>query len=147
MLRNLTFFVFSLFMLVFIAASGLNNSSSLTITIKSLRSNEGQVLVAVYDSEKNYMKEEKAFLKKVASIKNKQAIFTLSDIPYGKYAVVCVHDENNNLKLDKNLMGIPKEGYGFSNDAKGSLGPPSFEKSNFVLQKSQHQISINMTYW
>lgn len=147
MLKKITFSIFCYFILVFATVQALNNKSSLTITIKNLNTNEGQVLLAVYNANTNYMKEEKAFLKKKVTIANKQAVAVLSDMPYGRYAVVCVHDQNNNLKLDKNLMGIPKEGYGFSNDAKGSFGPPSFEKSSFKVEKSQQQITINMTYW
>jgi uncharacterized protein (DUF2141 family) len=52
------------------------------------------------------------------------------DIPAGTYTLVIVHDENMSSKLDTNWLGIPTEGYGFSNDAKVMLGPPSFSYMN-----------------
>jgi len=45
----------------------------------------------------------------------------------GRYAVAVYQDENRNGKLDKNFLGMPTEPYGFSNDARGSMGPPSFD--------------------
>ncbi len=133
-------------MLVFVNAQNPNGKSTLTVVVKNLQSNEGQVLIAVYNSSTNYMKEEKALFKEKSNIQNNKAVIVLPELPQGKYAVVCVHDANKNLKLDKNLLGIPREGYGFSNDAKGNLGPPSFEKSSFTIEKNL-QIIINMSYW
>ena len=49
----------------------------------------------------------------------------------GEYAVSCYHDRNGNGKLDKNTIGIPVEPYGFSNDARGSFGPPKYKKARF----------------
>jgi uncharacterized protein (DUF2141 family) len=53
--------------------------------------------------------------------------FVFSGLKPGRYAVAVYHDENNNGELDANLMGIPTEGYGFSQEAKGTMGPPTFE--------------------
>ena len=52
-------------------------------------------------------------------------------IPAGTYALVVLHDENMNGKVDTNWIGIPKEGYGFSNDAKASFSAPSFKDASF----------------
>ena len=52
----------------------------------------------------------------------------------GKYAFRFFHDENSNGKLGTNWLGIPNEGFGFSNNAKGTFGPPAFEKTVFVLK-------------
>ncbi|MGJ7582834.1 DUF2141 domain-containing protein [Variovorax sp. RHLX14] len=55
-------------------------------------------------------------------------------LPPGRYAVKSFADENGNGKLDTNLVGLPTERYGFSNDAKGRMGPPSFEQASFMLE-------------
>jgi uncharacterized protein (DUF2141 family) len=53
----------------------------------------------------------------------------------GKYAFKYFHDENNNnKKMDTNVIGIPKEGYGFSNNAKGRFGPPDFKDTIFEIK-------------
>jgi uncharacterized protein (DUF2141 family) len=55
------------------------------------------------------------------------------DLPPGQYAAVVFQDFNGNGKLDKNFLGIPKEPYGFSNDARGSAGPPKFSDAAVTL--------------
>ncbi len=57
----------------------------------------------------------------------------LNDVAPGTYAIKAFHDVDRNGKLDTNLMGIPKEPYGFSNDAMGTFGPPSFEQAAFKV--------------
>ena len=55
-------------------------------------------------------------------------------LPPGTWAVLSFQDENDNGKLDRNVLGIPKERYAFSRDARGRFGPPSFEDAAFVLR-------------
>ena len=55
------------------------------------------------------------------------------EIPDGIYAIGIFVDTNNNNKMDRNFLGIPKEQYGFSNNAKGSFGPPSFKDASFEI--------------
>ena len=65
------------------------------------------------------------------------------EVPSGTYAIGLYIDANENEKMDTNFLGIPKEQFGFSNDAKGSFGPPSFESASFELVKSK-KIVINL---
>ena len=64
------------------------------------------------------------------------------DIPDGTYAIGIFIDTNDNNKMDKNFLGIPKEQYGFSNNAKARFGPPSFEDASFILKDS---LSLSIT--
>ena len=68
------------------------------------------------------------------------------DLAPGKYAISIIHDENNNDKLDTNFIGIPKEGFGFSNNPRIMFGPPSFEKASFEINQA-HVILIEMKYF
>ena len=61
--------------------------------------------------------------------------FTFKDVKPGTYAIRYFHDENNNGKMDTGTFGIPKEGYGFSNNARGFMGPPDFEDMLFEVDK------------
>ena len=68
----------------------------------------------------------------------------LDDLPSGTYAVVALHDENENQKLDRNFFGIPKEGWGMSNNPKAYLSAPSYSQASFVLREDTHlQIHLN----
>jgi uncharacterized protein (DUF2141 family) len=65
----------------------------------------------------------------------------------GDYAIALLHDENNNGKADRSLGMIPKEGYGFSRDAKVSMGPPKFKDAVFAMGAAAQRMSIKMRYW
>ena len=83
-----------------------------------------------------------------ASALARPGIITVSfpDIPAGRYAVQVSHDENNNNKLDRGLFGIPKEGFGFSNDAKIRMAPPKFDEAAFDHGKLSQQIALHLRY-
>ena len=65
------------------------------------------------------------------------------EIPNGTYAIGIFVDANYNNKMDRNFLGIPKEQYGFSNNAKGSFGPPSFKDASFAM-KGDVSLSIDL---
>ena len=68
----------------------------------------------------------------------------VKNVPDGTYAVSFVHDKNSNGKMDKNFMGIPKEDYGCSNNAKGFMGPPKWEDAKFELKGADKSITISL---
>jgi uncharacterized protein (DUF2141 family) len=76
----------------------------------------------------------------------KDASFEFSDIKPGKYAIAVIHDENCNGKLDTNMFGIPKEGYGFSSGAEVTMSAPSFSDAVFSYDGGHFQISISLNY-
>jgi uncharacterized protein (DUF2141 family) len=103
---------------------------SLTIEFDGLRNSNGQILFEfINENEIKIM----GIIKKIA---DKKCIIVIENLKPGKYAFKYFHDENNNEKLDLNWVKIPKEGYGFSNNAKGSFGPPSFKKTIFVIEEN-----------
>lgn len=112
---------------------------TLTITIIGLKNNTGQVLL-----EYSNAKGEKisGFAQ---TIVNNQCIITIKDLKPGTYTYKCFHDENKNQKLDTNIIGMPKEGFGFANNAKGKFGPPSLEKALINLKGDTSQTCI-ITY-
>ena len=69
-------------------------------------------------------------------IKNKKAQWILEHMPYGSYSIKVFHDENGNSKLDKDILGVPTERYGFSNNARGRFGPPPFQQRCLYAQCS-----------
>ncbi|MFZ2959604.1 MAG: DUF2141 domain-containing protein [Candidatus Ozemobacteraceae bacterium] len=70
-----------------------------------------------------------------------------SGIPSGTYGISVLHDENRNRKMDKNWLGLPKEGYGASNNARARFGPPSFKAARFLHTTiSTTTISLQVKY-
>ena len=65
------------------------------------------------------------------------------ELPNGTYAIGIFVDANYNNEMDRNLFGVPKEQYGFSNDAKGSFGPPSFKDASFTVSGDM-KLEVNL---
>jgi len=124
----------SLLILWLVAPIMLFGQITLTVDIEQLRNNNGKLLL-----ELNNDKEEviKGFSE---TITDGKCILVIKELKPGKYAFKYFHDENNDEKINTNFMGIPKEGYGFSNNAKGTFGPPSFDKMLFEITKSDTMI-------
>ena len=121
-------------------------SYAIKITVTGLRSDKGKLYLSLYNSEKGYPKEPSAAYRLAFSdIHGGRSTLLLAGIPQGTYAIACYHDENDNGKLDANFLGIPKEGTGASNDARGSLGPPKFRDAKFQLV-SDTTLTIRINY-
>ena len=114
-----------------------NGNISLDIEIENLKSNKGNINVLISDESKNEIASA-TFIR----VKGLKAEVSFDSIYPGKYAIQFYHDENQNGKLDMNLIGIPKESYGSSNDVKPVLGPPKFEKMLFNLTENKKVIMV-----
>lgn len=93
----------------------------------------GRVFLALSDRAKSFLKKGEGTRGTNATVKNGKAIIYFKGLKKGDYAASVFHDANDNNIMDTKLFGIPKEPYGFSNNAKGFMGPPSFEDAKFVL--------------
>jgi uncharacterized protein (DUF2141 family) len=116
----------------------------LTVVPVGLEKDEGSVMIKLSDSEADFESEDVPSRHAVVKVENKQAVGVFEDVPHGEYAVKIFHDENGNMKLDTNFVGMPKEKFGFSNDALGRFGPPSYEKARFRFEAEEATIEIKM---
>jgi uncharacterized protein (DUF2141 family) len=129
------------------AAASMAAAADLTITIKGVHSDAGSVLIAVYDSESSFMKPRLAKASRKAKAAKGEVTFVIPDLPAGKYAVASYHDENDNGKLDTDAFGIPNEGYGFSNNATGFMGPARYSDAAFDFDgKTAKSIALTLNY-
>jgi uncharacterized protein (DUF2141 family) len=145
-MKHLNFVMAVMAMAVFITPVLANDTGTgnadLVITIAGFENSNGVAKVAIVNSKKNYS-EEKPFKGYNFKIANNRVLETLS-LPYGEYAIKVFHDENSNGELDKGILGIPVEAYGFSNDARGTIGPPEYEKAAFKLDSPKKEITITI---
>jgi uncharacterized protein (DUF2141 family) len=102
-------------------------------------------MIALYDSEAAFSKRGDGPGLRLPAHKG-AVTGVFADLPAGNYAVAVFHDENGNGKLDANLLGMPTEGYGFSNDAHGNFGPPGFADAKIALDGSNRTITIHLDY-
>lgn len=135
----------SIIVLIMILALGIvrMNAQSLTVSIKNVVSDKGTLRVGIFNSQADFLKKQ--LYGQIVKSKSGELQVVFEGIPEGVYAVSIIHDENENGELDSNFFGIPKEGFGFSNDAMGTFGPPSFEKASFNL-KDKSALTVNLKY-
>ena len=107
--------------------SALHAQANLEVSIHDLKDESGDILLELLDTNENTLR---AIVHKIDTLPFRICI---NDLPPGTYALKFFHDSNSNGKLDMNWMGIPKEGFGFSNNAYGMFMPKNFEEWLFKL--------------
>jgi len=131
-----------------IAFAQLSSCPGIHVKVLNIRNSTGTVDCALFDSPDGFPIEVLLAATNVMVIKVRkmEARCDFEDIPPGTYALAVVHDENMNGKLDTNWLGIPKEGYGFSNDVKALLGAPSFSAASFQYDGKTLDLTISLHY-
>jgi uncharacterized protein (DUF2141 family) len=125
-----------------------STNATLTVRVIGARNAKGRIRVALFRSAEGFPGDaSRAFRLQNAPIDPKTlgSQIVLADLPAGQYALSVFHDENLNEKLDKNLMGIPKEGYGASNNPGRKMRAPTFEEARFSQQTDQ-SLEIKLIY-
>lgn len=115
--------------------SYLSGQHRLEVVVSGVGSDEGNVLVALYNEADTFPKFETVFRNGKAPARAGDTKVVLEDLPAGQYALAVFHDENGNDALDKNWLGLPKEDYGFSMARTKAFGPPSFEECQIILKE------------
>jgi uncharacterized protein (DUF2141 family) len=118
-------------------------TGELVIVVSALEGDVGVLKLALVNTAESFENDGEAFRSANVPIENGQASFTFGDLPFGSYGVKFYQDENENGKLDTNFVGFPKEAFGFSNDAMGRFGPPSFAQAKFEFTSDGQQIEIH----
>ena len=117
------------------------------VEITGLRNDKGQVSCSLYSSASGFPKDyRKAIAGTKSGISQGQAVCEFPGVSSGTYAMAVFHDENSNGKLDTNLIGVPREGVGMSNNAKGHFGPPKFDAAAFHFAGGKIEMKIQITY-
>jgi uncharacterized protein (DUF2141 family) len=151
MMKKITSVWFMLLLIIFVSLAATQDiqketaeTGTLTLLISSFDSDRGNAKIALCNSKEDYKKPDNTFRSANGVIKNGKSEWTFSHLPFGTHAIKVYHDENNNGKLDKNAFGMPKEKYGFSNNARATFGPRPYEKSQFAFNATNMSISITV---
>ena len=118
------------------------------VQILNIRNSTGIVACALFESPAGFPTEilRSARNVMVLKIQEAQARCDFENIPPGTYAIAVIHDENMNGKLDKTWLGVPKEGYGFSNGVIGVADAPSFSAASFPYDGQNLDLTISLYY-
>ena len=111
---------------------------TLTINASGFKNNKGQACIKVFQDKKGYddLKTVKT-MQKCSPISQNKVTFSFQLAPKKEYGVSMLHDEDANGEMKTNWIGMPKEGIGVSNNAKGRFGPPSWKQVKFLLNNNK----------
>jgi len=135
--------VFLLWMFVFALMGMSAQKSTITLKVKGISEAKGIMNIAIFNSEEDYRSGENFVLGEKIEVNSNEFTFISPEIPVGTYAIKVFQDVDSNGEFNKNWIGMPKEPFGFSNDAKGRMGPPSFEDASFSLE-GDTELVINL---
>jgi uncharacterized protein (DUF2141 family) len=129
------------------AAAGY--AGNLEVRVQGLKSTQGQVCLTLFSGPKGFPKggnQSNLKASRCVALAKGSNVVAFQNLPYGVYAIAAIHDSNNDNRLNQNALGIPSEGFGFSNDPPLKYGPASFAESEFFVSGTTTVVQINMRY-
>lgn len=126
-----------------ISASGM----TVEVRVSGFRNNDGVARVSLFGGPDGFPQDwALACATNTLSITGNAVRVVFSGVSTGQYAVAVLHDENADGRMNVSILGVPREGYGVSNNAKGKFGAPGFDASRFDANGSNIVLSVVMTY-
>ncbi len=119
---------------------------NIKVIATNIRNMDGQIGFCLFRNSEGFPHPEKASLISFVKITGTSCTYTFTNIEAGTYAVCVFHDENSDKTLNTNFLGIPKEGVGVSNNAKGHFGPPKYDDAKFNFNQAEQTITISIQY-
>jgi uncharacterized protein (DUF2141 family) len=124
-----------------------SETCSLVIHVDGIRNEKGVIGASIFNSPNGWPESnDKSFRHGPATFTGTAGTITFDGIPAGDYAVVAIHDENKNHKLDRNFVGWPLEGFGFANNPKVGLITPAFKEALTHVSCPKTEITIHLQY-
>ena len=125
-------------LLLMLLISSYAFSADLIIKVEGLKSTKGNVLFALFDSASGFPGDYNKAIENIVVKATKNTQAHIKNLDSGEYAIAIFHDKNSDNQLNTNILGIPKEGFGFSNNPTISFGPPKFKKAKvkFSIDKT-----------
>jgi len=121
-------------------------AADLDLTLSNIKSIEGKLMLQMVSSEAAFKGEENnTYMSLIIPLQSPETRVSVGSVQSGEYAIRVFHDTNSNQKLDSNLLGIPNEPFGFSNDATGNFGPAKWKDAKFTVPDSGVQLIINLS--
>ncbi len=124
-----------------VSISSLASAGDVTVRFVGLEEGSGEVRAALFVSAEAFEADERADAQ-LAPVRNGAAELVFTGVSPGTYGISAFLDTNANQELDRSFLGIPKEPYGFSNNARGRFGPPAFEAISFVVSDEPIVVEI-----
>jgi uncharacterized protein (DUF2141 family) len=127
-----------------LAFSQEGETSTLTVVVENIKSDEGEVLAGLYTQE-TFMRTEAEFGAKSGKIEKGKVILVFENVPAGTYGLSVMHDKNSNGRMDFEASGMPQEDYGISNNIFNPFGPPKWEDARFELEAPEMELVVKLS--
>lgn len=127
---------------LFISFVDRSDAADLTVIVDHVKAGAGEVRVALFNDRNSFPNQRLQGQKAAAG--EPSVTLSFSGLPAGRYAVSAFQDLNQNEKLDTNAFGKPREPYGFSRNARGRFGPPSFDDASVELGTESRTLRISL---
>jgi uncharacterized protein (DUF2141 family) len=121
----------------------------LVVTVTGIRNDKGHIAASLFDREKGFPNDDaRAAGHQLSQIKDRTATLVFDGLSPGSYGVALLHDENKNHKMDSNVFGFPREGYGVSNNPRPTRRSPKFSDARFAIVATgkEQKIEIRIVY-
>ena len=138
-MKTLSLIITLLFAVILTNAQENSEGKTITVTIENIKNNKGNVLLSLH-TENTFMKGQ-GIKNEQSKIENGKITVTFKNVKPGTYAIMALHDENENNKMDFEDNGMPKESYGMSNNSM-SFGPPQYASAKFELKDDDLKMNI-----
>ena len=122
-----------------------SNSAELTVIVEGIRNARGEVRFALFDVPDQFPRGEKLDSTDIPA-NSGSVTASFKNIKPGAYAVAIHHDENSDKEMNTNIIGLPQEGYGFSNDARVFILPPGFDAASFTMDILDKIVRLSVVY-
>lgn len=135
--------IFAILGLAVLSAASLATAATLEVEITDIRSSEGQLMVAVHASAEGWDGKAAPVAAQLHAPSGERALLSFEGLAPGNYAVQVMHDQNGNGKLDANFMGMPIEGYGFSNNPE-VMRKATFDEARVEVGEGGTRIQLRL---
>lgn len=120
---------------------------NLTVEVNGLNNRDGNVCFSMFNGSQGFPSDrQRAVNAECFAISEEPMRVTFENLDFGSYAVAAYHDRNMDTQLNQGLLGIPTEGFAFSNDAPARTGPASYQDAVFILSQQDAIIQMQMRY-
>jgi len=112
-----------------------NENPQLTLNIQNIEVLEGDIRIGVFNTSEKFLKQGFTFKNYKIAVRNTTETIVIDDLPKGEYAFMLYHDKNADAEMNRNILGIPKEAFAFSNNVRPKFAKPTFEDCKFFLEE------------
>ena len=142
-MKSINLFLITLFTLGLTNLYGQNATADIKVVVHNIESNEGSIMIGLYNSANTFLKEG-GYKYLTIPAKKGSIETTFKDVPYGEYAISLFHDKDDNKELNLRFGLIPSEPYSVSNNAKEKYSAPKWNKAVFKVLNQNITQNINL---